>query len=708
MKFIALLLSLLLLAGYAYVVFKFSTELIKIVATIKNKPLRIIYSTSFLLPGLALFFLLNEERFIYFWDYSGYWHGAITFHNNFFDNPFRALIGVYTSIKHDIYNSSPNLLPVAVNHFLGLNFNSYVFSVYLVYLVPFSLVFSSIIIRLNPDTNIKFKLALPFFILCFTPCLIPIRYGFLDIAGLIYVAIAMLLLTRSNYYRELNVKNAIVSGVVLLLLIFTRRWYSFWFVAYFIAVFTVNLIVAIKRKNRKIIINTCINLAISGSTAVVIMLVFFYPFFEMTVLKDYKDIYSAYRSSSYMHQLDNFKHFFGLLIIIIAIAGIFLSIKKHKSLTAFFITGSIIIIFLFIRVNDFGGLQHYYLLVPFFLYFFLQTAAFFSNRKYILASLFALLLVNNYFVFALNPTTTTHVFSNIQGKAFFRTDYDQIEKISNRIIELQNSGEYVYIVASGTTLNEDIIKNIKLPDISNPIFKMLNTQHVDKRDRFPNTLFLADYIITTSPDEIHLGAENQQVVVYFNNAIMNGYLKHHYEKVEEFPLINNMKAFLMKRTSSLSNAEIQTMHDYFKKAYPEYEQMYDVNRSMLKICDINVGNGYGMANFENENTINLCPGSERPSEMSFMFDENDKTLSFTATFNNKETLVRECNSEKDGEVNLIIKENGNVIKTIYLTHKQDEKITLDVSGKKKITITVDKGKNEDYCDWFRIIDFHIK
>jgi hypothetical protein len=708
LKLTALLLSLLLFAGYAYVLLKFSTELTKAISIIKNKAFRVVYSISLLLPGLALFFLLKDEKFVYFWDYSGYWYKAITFSNEFFTNPFQALKGVYHSVRHEEYNSLPNVLLAPANHFLGLNFNNYVFSIYLVYLVPFALVFSSLIIRLNPEADNKFKLAMPFFILCFAPCLIPIRYGFLDIVGLVYIALVLSILVRSNYFRELNIKKAVISGILLLLLIFNRRWYAFWFVAFYFAVFAVNFIAALRNKNYKILLNTCINLGIAGLVPTAIMLLFFYPYFEMTVLKDYKDIYSAYRGANVMHQAGNFNHFFGLFIIITAITGIILSLKKQTTLTGFFAIGSVIITVLFVRVNDFGGLQHYYLLVPFFLFFFLQAAAYLSAKKYILAALFAILLINNCFVFAFNPTKNTYAFSKIEGKAFFREDYDEIEKITNRVTELHNQGKYVYCLASGMILNEDILKNIKLPDINSSVFKMQHTQHLDKRDRFPNELFLADYVITTLPTELHLGPENQKLIVYFNEGIMNGSLKHHYEKVDEYQLNNNVTAYLMKRTSSLSNAEIQAIHIYFKNAYPKYEQMFTINRTMPKISDITVGNGYGMASFENENTINISPGSERPTEISFMFDENDKTLSFTATFNNKETLARECNSEKDGEVNLIIKENGTVIKTIYLTHRKDENITLDVSGKKKITLTVDKGKNEDYCDWFRLVDFQIK
>ncbi len=595
MKFIAILISILIIGGYSFVIFKFSGELRKAISHINNKLFQALYIFCLLLPGILLFILLKDEKFIYFWDYSGYWYKAISFTNDFFNSPFQALKSVYQSVKHEEYNSLPNVLLAPANYLLGLNFNSYVFSIYIIYLIPFTLVFSSLVIKLQPKTNNNFKLALPFFILCFAPCLIPMRYGFLDIVGLVYIALILSLLIRSNYFREIKIKYAIFSGLLLLILIFNRRWYAFWFVAFFFSVFIINLIIALKNKNYKLLLNTCINLGIAGIIPVAIMLSFFYPYFEMTVLKDYKDIYSAYRGVGLLRQANGFINFFGLFIILLALIGLILSFKKQKSLTGFFIINSAIIIVLFLRVNDFGGLQHYYLLIPFILIFFLLETSYLSKQKYIPVLLFTLLLANSYFVFIINsPETNNYMFSKAEGKPFFRPDYNEIENIANQVIQIQNQGNYVYCLASGGVLNNDIIKNIKLPDLSSPIFKLQQTQHVDKRDIFPNGLFMADYIITTLPTELHLGAENQKVIAYFNEGIMKGSLKQHYKKIKEFKLNNNVTAYLMQKTSALSNSEIQKIHDYFKDAYPEYEQMYSINRIIAKASDISVGDGYGL------------------------------------------------------------------------------------------------------------------
>lgn len=709
MKITALLLSALVLSAYFYVIFIFSKEIVNVVREVKNKFLRIAYAIASLVPGLSLFFLLRKEKTIYYWDFSGYWIRAVIYTNDFFNSPLDVLERVYLSIQHDEYNILPNVLLSPANKLIGPNFNEYVFSIYIIYCLPFALVLSSVIIKMHPHINNWLKLLIPFFILCFTPFLIPVRFGFIDIVGLVYIALILSVLIRSNYFRELKIKNAVITGILLLLIIFNRRWYAFWFVAFYFSVFILNTFVALRNKDKKIFISTCINLGIAGIIPLVIMLIFFYSYFEMTVLKDYKDIYSAYRSASASIQFDKFIDFYGWFIVLTALAGICLSVKKYKSSIVFFTVSIVIIIALFIRVNDFGGMQHFYLLLPFFLFFFLRTVIYFHDKKYMVISIFILLMINNIFVFGFNtPGSSKFIFAAVEAKRVDRTDYDVIDKMADRIIDLQQSGSIVYCFASSFAFNEDIIKSIKLPDYNNPIFKMPRTQHVDKRDYFPNDFFLAKYIITTNPTQLHLTADNQKLVAYFNESIMNGELKKHYVIDEEYQLQNNIKAFLMKKVSTPNPYEIQKIYDYFKNAYPEYKGMYAVNHTLAKSSEIIVGNGYGTVFSEGENQVHLYPGTTRPSEISIIPDKNDSTLSFTATFNNKENLTASCNATRDGEVFLVIKQDDITSDSIYITHKQDKDITLNLKGKKKITLTVNKGKNEDYCDWFKLTNFIIK
>ncbi|WP_188619858.1 hypothetical protein [Flavobacterium suaedae] len=247
--FISILLSLAIYFVYFFFIFSFTKEIRR--TLVKNKSIysTIIYTAGLFLPGIILFLLLKNERFIYYWDYAAYWVKSINFTKLYFENPFAAIEQIYNTINHDEYNTLPNLLLTPVNKILGMGFGSYVFSIYLIYFLPFALILSSLIIKLYPDINRSLKLLLPYFIIFFTPCLIPMRYGFVDIAGLVYIALVLSIFVRSNYFRSLRFKQSVITGILMLLLIFTRRWYAFWFVAFYFTVFLINCIYSIRIKS---------------------------------------------------------------------------------------------------------------------------------------------------------------------------------------------------------------------------------------------------------------------------------------------------------------------------------------------------------------------------------------------------------------------------------------------------------------------------
>jgi hypothetical protein len=709
MKLLPILIYLLLFLSYTYIIYNYSKELLKSLFKADEKIYNIAYGICLLLPGLMLLYLLRGEQNIYMWDYSAYWVKSIEFTNHFAEHPIKTIWDIIRSVNYEEYNSTPNILLGPANTLLGLNFNEYVFSVYLIYYLPFALVISNTIFLATPGVNNRLKPILPLFILLFTPCLIPLRFGFIDMVGLMYIAIILCVLVRSDYFRTIQYKQAAISGLLLLLLIFSRRWYAFWFVAFYVAVFLTNTIRTIQQKDYKPMVAVTINLFIAGIIPVIIMLVFFYPFFEMSVLKDYRDIYSGYRGHSGLHQLNGLLKFFGGFIIVTAVAGLLLSVKREKNFTLFLIISTLVIVMLFTRINDFGGYQHNYLLVPFVILFFARGVLYLSRYSYVLTGIFMLLLANNYFVFSKNSySENSYVFSGIMGKAENRTDYMNLASLADRVSTLQQDGNIVYCLASGSALSDDILRNIRLPKLDDPIFKLQGTQHVDKRDAFPNRLFFSNYVVTTLTPQVHLGENNQKLIAYFNRQVISGTLKNHYTEVARYTLRDGAVAVVLKKTAGYSNDEITTILNYFKNAYPDYPKMYDGFTNIMKLTEAINGDNFGNVNFADNNSIDISPGADRPTSITYTIDPTEKTMTFTATFINKESLLHDCNPEKDGEVYLTILADGKQVDKKYITHRADEKITLDVAGKTSVTLIVDHGRNEDYCDWFKLINFDIK
>jgi len=706
----ALLLSILILTGYFYLIFSYTREIFNEIFTLK-----IIYSILYLIiiiiPGLLLVLTLSQEKFIYYWDYSGYWVRSINFTKIFFESPFFALEEVYNTIRHNEYNFLSNLFISPINKLFGLSFKWYVFSIYLVFLLPLALLISNLILlSIDNFKNKILKLALPVICILFTPFLIPIRFGFIDIIGLIFIFLILNIIVKKEFLRNLDFKSSILIGVLLLILVFSRRWYSFWVVSFFGGMFITCVIYLLRTKDWKSFKFSIINVFIIGSVTTLLMLCFFYPFFEMSVLKDYNDIYSAYNRSTTLKQFDNFNIYFGYIILIFFLIGGLVQFKKKKRISIFLIVSTLIIIFLFTRINDFGGYQHYYLVLPIMIIFILRGLVLLPKYRNIpLISILIFLIVNNVYVFYFNNSnnSNTALFSNIDGTKKVRLDFDAIQKMADDILFLEKNNEKVYIISSSKILNDGIVKNTKLPKQDDIFTNVLKTEHVDKRDKFPNDFLEVNYVIVTNPSQYHLKKEDQYLIGYFNDAILNGILKKNFQKVNEYILDNNVSAFLMKKINPYTLNQLNEMQAFFKQKYPDNPLMYQMQKLENFKYKIESGDNYGKVVFENDTTIRIQPGATKESSIYYTLEKKYSSLSFVASFINKEDIIKNCNKEKDGEVELIIEVDDNLLEKYYVTYKNDIPITVNLKNKNSLNIRVNKGKYKDYCDWFVLNNFNL-
>ena len=554
------------------------------------------------------------------------------------------------------------------------------------------------------------KLALPVICILFTPFLIPIRFGFIDIIGLIFIFLILNIIVKKEFLRNLDFKSSILIGVLLLILVFSRRWYSFWVVSFFGGMFITCVIYLLRTKDWKSFKFSIINVFIIGSVTTLLMLCFFYPFFEMSVLKDYNDIYSAYNRSTTLKQFDNFNIYFGYIILIFFLIGGLVQFKKKKRISIFLIVSTLIIIFLFTRINDFGGYQHYYLVLPIMIIFILRGLVLLPKYRNIpLISILIFLIVNNVYVFYFNNSnnSNTALFSNIDGTKKVRLDFDAIQKMADDILFLEKNNEKVYIISSSKILNDGIVKNTKLPKQDDIFTNVLKTEHVDKRDKFPNDFLEVNYVIVTNPSQYHLKKEDQYLIGYFNDAILNGILKKNFQKVNEYILDNNVSAFLMKKINPYTLNQLNEMQAFFKQKYPDNPLMYQMQKLENFKYKIESGDNYGKVVFENDTTIRIQPGATKESSIYYTLEKKYSSLSFVASFINKEDIIKNCNKEKDGEVELIIEVDDNLLEKYYVTYKNDIPITVNLKNKNSLNIRVNKGKYKDYCDWFVLNNFNL-
>lgn len=694
---------------YGYIVYYFSKDFLNFVNEYNTKT-KLVFLLGLFVPGILVLYAMSDEKYIYFYDYSNYWMKAIEYNNIIERDGLKTFSHIYSSINKELYNDLIVLPITLLCKTLGFEFRYFTFAIYLIYAIPIGLIYSNIFYKIIQKKS-KFLLFLPFIILIMVPLILPIRFGFVDIAGLVVFGIILVLMVRSNPTDKIDYKRFIFIGILLLAFLFTRRYFTFVFISFFIVNFIVFLGKSILSKNYKPLLNGSINLAIAGLTTLIFMAVFFYPFFEMTFLTNYRDIYSGYRKLTWEGHFDNFTLRLGYITFPLLLAGIWGYYKSKKyEILAYLVISLVLIYFTFVQFNDFGP-QHYYVIMPFIILlisgiFLIETKTKFNYILIIILGLFSTTFIYNVLSEKKPPFNKLLVTSKMNKLK--RADYDELEKIVNRIKTNYDNGHNTYVVSNSPILNFSILNNFDLPKAFKITPGFIQTQDVDKRDKFPNELFLADYVIVTNPTQLHLNPESQQIVVYFNQMIRDGKFKDHFIVEEEYKLDNNVKAFMLKKIKGFSENEIEETRNHFKNLYPDYPNMYDVKDHYLRLKSVRNGDNYGNVKFEGNN-ISIHPGVDRNSEITFELDSlKTYQLKFKASFRDKENIVKNCNPDSDAEVFLYIYKNDELQSKSYITHKKDSIFDITIQNANSIKILVDKGKHHDWCDWFFLENFELK
>jgi hypothetical protein len=94
---------------------------------------------------------------------------------------------------------------------------------------------------------------------------------------------------------------------------------------------------------------------------------------------------------------------------------------------------------------------------------------------------------------------------------------------------------------------------------------------VDKRDGFPQALPTADIVVTTDPPQIHLAAEDQQVILEPARQLAEKVgIGAAFERLEgEYTLDGGAKAFLYRRTRPVTAEEIAELSAALQRSYPD-------------------------------------------------------------------------------------------------------------------------------------------
>lgn len=515
------------------------------------------------------YWLISQEKYIYFWDYATYWTIYQQLGELAHRNLLLALLITWNSTLILDYNYLPALFLLPGYILFGTSKLAYILTVVNIYFIPTVLLFGILMQQISKPFIKHTKLPFIFcvLLLLLSPQIhIPILYGYVDIVGITIIFI-ILLLNYSNYSKNYSLKQQILLGILLGLLIILRRYYSIWVLGFICGLFVdifiqknIKLPEALKRlKNLLFISIACISF----------LLIFALPISILHLLTPYRTIYGAYRSSDSLilqsiTAITQFNNYFGFLFTFIFLISIILALypKNLRRFSTFLLIQFLIIFLSFTYIQNFDK-HHYYLLIPtmyvFMGIFFIKIMFLIKRRIYRIAILLliSIYLVSNFIIvftsskkFTENPIT--YIFSQARYQPLVRNDLQEIKRLLHTLGTLSaHEKDKIYTLASSTIINGDIMRNScsTLTAYHSVCQKILRTNDVDSRDGYPSQINQAKFIILADPIQYHLRPDAQKVIGIPAKELLNNYgLGKYYKRLPyEFTLTDMVKVYIYQK-----------------------------------------------------------------------------------------------------------------------------------------------------------------
>lgn len=631
MIILSVLLSLLfLLAYYAVCASAFAVGGAgRILSALRRDKRCLLIVLLLLLGGTAgAAYLIWQDRFVYYWDFTGYWELCLNQTKAMFSEPAHALEQLAASLNQDDYTL---LLPTIIalplkilGPLFGNSHNIYVLTNHLVFMIPATLGVALCAVKF---LNILFPGeragAGPRFVLgAAVAVLFPAFYyamlhGYIDAGLLLPVSAVIFLLLDYDLTAPFTVKSQWRDLLLSLLLILTclcRRYAAYFVVGIAVAMICLAVMeLAACRKARPVgggdaaspcppdaaggyalrrgLLSAAAHLAYIGAVSLLILLVFFRTFFLHALTTDFSSAYAAY-NDTFVNKILLAGESFGVCAVLSVLTVCLYALcarRGRRSVAALLIQVAVTALAFFsVQFMDFH--HRYIIAVPLCLF---TTAALFllvakASRgvallyRRVLPALCCLTFVCNW-LYAYVPAVRGPLapVSSLLCDAYQplrRGDIDQLHAMRDFLAEkTAEDGTVVYLLASGYVLNNDILRCLDLPESSYSLPTLLPVNNVDLRDGFPVYFLTAELVLTTDPIQTHLPEGTQEIVRFLAQEVRDpdSPVGRHYRQCQEtFPLDQGVTAYIYERVSPWEQADIDYIKSYFTSLYPDHPELF--------------------------------------------------------------------------------------------------------------------------------------
>lgn len=546
-------------------------------------------------------YMESKDKFIYFWDSLLYWQQSVNQAQSLFHSPFQAIRDLYASILNNDYNYLlPTLVAVPLKIF-GYSHSVYICINAALWLVPSMLVTLTICMRITEIMNLQGSHALPIVSMCLIALFPSLYYALLfsysDVGVLLPQSISLLMLIqwKPGVWNKSQLKYAVLLSCLLMTIVLFRRHFAFFVIGFGVAM----IIKAIywqltDKKDDCKIMSSFIFIGAVVIFALLVLGVLFTKFLIHALFTNYSAAYVGY-DAPLPDKIQSVISYFGISLFFCLIMSIiaFIKCRQVRLSWLLFLAISVITPALFFRVQVMGAQHIYNIVYPLFLFCYIGFAycwkeAVDAQGRFLRITgivacsiIFALNTINFAYAYSAYRFSWLSPLSSISSRIYspmIREDFDQLHELADFVNaqEAKDGDKTVYVLSSGLSLNESLLRFINFPKDQNGIEGLQYTSDVDMRDGFPEGFLGADFIIVSDPINLHLATGTQEVVRYLAQELQepSSEVGKHYSLIKTFQLEGDTTAKVYEKTSQYSESDLQELRDYFDDYYPGHNELF--------------------------------------------------------------------------------------------------------------------------------------
>ncbi|UGY10669.1 hypothetical protein [Phyllobacterium pellucidum] len=652
----------------------------------------ILLSIAILYIAFCTYFVAHEDP-IYVWDFGEFWRMYQRLGAGLGTPGW--LGGVANSISTADYNIS-GALPLIPSYLLfGGGRAPYVATIAALYSMPAVVIASYIAAESASLENTYAKGATLLIAASTLPLLAPTLRGMWDIAGLIPLGIATIVILKTAYLTRATIRQLILVGVSLWAAFLLRRWYAY----SVMSLMVVTLFFAMASSRRDLLkLGTVLSLVVKFAivTSVFCGLALYTQFglISRILVTDYGELYAAYHKS-FSENLAMALERTGILNCIVIGIGFISAVIFRVPAVLFCGIVATTVYFLFTRTQLMG--VHHFLPVAFWSF---PVLIFGIKSVGSIIRLHDKSILGLCAVFSITILLGATLFPRVFPEAFYPTEVrpltldnrDGYEKLLRAIHENRKDTDQVNTFGSSLILSDDLLRSLS-PDLADYV---PFTPHVASTHPFRFEHLRAQYQIATVPALTQLAPGTQRHLQVPNDLIVEGKgFGSGYSKIGgPYRLSVGVDAFLYKRSRAMTAEDMAQLLPVLLEVNPSWRAMFfESMEPRLALRTEILGDKWGRVTPSGSNSVSLHPGETTGTSITvplrFLESKSPKSITFSMP---AQALVSCPNA--DG-VSISVSVDGHVTWEGVLGPGQTQAARIPVG--ENLFIGVDKIGNP-YCD----------